>query len=141
MVQVDKKLDSDPVENHKILQQRQTFLDYKIEHPSSRITDSKNPLKEKVTVEEEKVTGLKAPKCKFMELSAYERRHGKAPPEKVKTMIIDGSSVAGVDVIADEDCGNSDFSHDSDSLILTLISYGHMACNYYKLNLNKNDKV
>ena len=106
MGQVDKKLDADPVENHKFLQQRQTFLDYKVEHPSSRITDTKNPLKEKVVVEEERVTGLKAPKCRFMELSAYERKHGKAAPEKVKTMIIDGASVAGVDVIHEEDCIN-----------------------------------
>ena len=39
-----------------------------------------------------------------MELSAYERRFGQAPEDRIKQQIYNGVVVRGVDVIAEEDC-------------------------------------
>ena len=103
---VDKKLDSDPVANHHFLQQRATLIKHKQQNPNSRITSQTNPLvREEVDVKEERITGLRGPPVKFMELSHYEKRFGAAPPDKVRTNVINGAVVTGVDIVEEEEWG------------------------------------
>lgn len=102
MTQLDKKLDSEPTENHKFLSERGVLVAYKQENPGARIT--KNPLaKEEVVIHEKKQTGLRGPKVKFVELAVYEEIYGAPAPEKVKTLMIDGTQTLGVDVIEEKD--------------------------------------
>ena len=101
MVDGCKKLDGDPVANHKFLAQRGVLMARKIEIPSLRLSAA---LREELNIQEECVTGLRGPKTKFMELSAYERRFGQAPEDRIKQQIYNGVVVRGVDVIAEEDC-------------------------------------
>lgn len=84
---VDKKLDGDPVANHKFLAQRGVLMARKIEIPSLRLSAA---LREELNIQEERVTGLRGPKTKFMELSAYERRFGQAPEDRIKQQIYNG---------------------------------------------------
>lgn len=51
---VDKKLDGDPVANHKFLAQRGVLLARKIENPSLRLSAA---LREELNIQEERVTG------------------------------------------------------------------------------------
>ena len=100
---MDKELDTKPEENHKFLEQRQALLDIKRENPRSRITSAlANTLFETVSINEERRTGLKAPKTNWMELSLYEARYGPANPANYRSHIIDGKSVTGVDFVLPE---------------------------------------
>ena len=104
---VDKKLDSDPVANHKFLEQRANLVRHKQQNPSCRSTSQGNPVtKETVSVHEEKVVGLRAPPMKFMELDAYQKRFGPAAPEKIRVNIVNGQTLHGVDIV-DEQAGPS----------------------------------
>ena len=102
MKAVDKKLDSDPVGNHRFLQQRENLVKQKMENPALKMTKS---LRESINVEEEVVTGLKGPKKRFLELSAYERKFGPAPEDQIKQQVYNGQTLLGVDVIDEDDVG------------------------------------
>ena len=103
MSNVDKELDSKPEENHKFLAQRAVLLEKKKENPKCRITLNNNDIKEKITVQEETVTGMEGPKVKWMELSKYEKKFGKADPNKLRSHLINGKTVSGVDYIESDE--------------------------------------
>jgi hypothetical protein len=103
MMNVDKELDSKPEENHRFLAQRDKLLEKKKANPKCRITLSNNDIMEKITVQEETVTGMEGPRVKWMELSKYEKRFGKADPNKLRSHMINGKMVSGVDYIEAEE--------------------------------------
>ena len=100
MVALDKSLDADPGLSHEFLQKTEQLLRLKHENPNVRLKDQ---LKETVAVNEAETCGIRAPKKSFMMLSEYEKRHGKARPEQVKTIVWKGERIQGVDVQRAED--------------------------------------
>ena len=54
---------------------------------------------------EEKRSGIRKPKRKFLTLEAYERKYGPADVTKVKTQRIDGQDIKGIDVVDQADIG------------------------------------
>ena len=101
---MDKMLDQDPGKNHEFLQSVEKLVALKTENPAIRLGPSNNPLKrEEIRMSEQETTGVRGPKRKFMSLDVYEKRHGKADPNNVKSLYYKGQWIQGVDIIAEED--------------------------------------
>lgn len=96
---VDKELDNKPEKNHQFLNQRASLVTRKQENPKCRITAANNNLKEKIFIEEERRTGLQGPRVQWLELKKYEKRYGKANPSSLRSHLIDGKMVTGVDFV------------------------------------------
>ena len=103
---VDKELDQKPEKNHKFLAQRETLLRMKQDNPKCRVTSGNNALKETITVQEERRTGMKAPTTRWMRLDKYEKKFGKANPAMIRSNMIDGKMVSGVDFIHPDESGS-----------------------------------
>ena len=65
--------------------------------------ESFSALEEEVTINEQKRTGLRAPKMSFMLLATYEKKFGKPPPQLIKKQCYEGRWYEGVDVVKEED--------------------------------------
>ncbi|CAE7806511.1 unnamed protein product, partial [Symbiodinium necroappetens] len=103
---IDAALDADPCLCHKYIEQGENLIQHKKNNPTMRLGKHSDILQqESVSVQEEKKQGLRKPKRKFMAIEAYEKKFGAADPSKIKMQKIDGESVRGVDVIAEEDIG------------------------------------
>ena len=100
---VDKELDAKPEKNHQFLSQKHNLLERKKANPRCRVTAANNTLKESISVQEEKTTGLNAPKMQWMELSLYEQKYGPADPKAIRVHNINGKAVTGVDFIEKKD--------------------------------------
>ena len=104
MTCVDRELDKSTSENHDFLKNREQLVDMKIENPALRLTNKNNPFSqptETFKTHEKETFGIIGPKTKFLHLDAYERRWGKPPPEKIKTIKYKGQNIVGVDIIID----------------------------------------
>lgn len=71
----------------------------KAENPRSRVTAANNPVKETVTMHEDRRVGLKGPRVRWMERTKYEEKYGPAKESALRCHMIGGKSVCGVDYI------------------------------------------
>ena len=99
---MDKVLDANPHKSHEFIQAAQRLLSLKQQNPGLRMGNS-NPLREQIAMTETTTRGIRQPRMSFMELSVYERKHGKAAPHKIKSLRINGEIVRGVDIMKEED--------------------------------------
>ena len=100
---MDKALDNDATKNHAFLASQEKLLKIKEQTPRLRFSSVNNPLRETVTVTEMERKGIRGPKKSFLELSVYEKKHGPAPPAKIKSIKYQGKWIKGVDVVDEQD--------------------------------------
>lgn len=105
---MDRELDKDSSLSHQFLDQRANLVNMKATNPSARIQSAADVFgSEVVKVKESKRQGLKAPKKKFYSLRAFKRKwpNKVVDPNAVRTHIVDGEKVEGIDVIMSEAAG------------------------------------
>ena len=135
---LDAALDADPCLCHKYIEQADTLIQHKKENPTMRMGKHNDLQKDSVEIHEEKRQGLKKPKRKFMTGEAFEKRFGAADPSKIKQQKVDGETIRGLDVIAEEDIGVYEYIDENVNTIqrCTMLSDGDVV-----LSAEQNDIV
>lgn len=108
IVAMDRELDKDSSLNHQFLDQRANLVSMKTKNPSARIQSAADVFgSEVVKAKESKRQGLKAPKKKFYTLRAFKKKwpNKVVDPNAVRTHVVDGERVEGIDVIMSEASG------------------------------------